>query len=56
MPKLIFVFAFFAVLILFPKDEIIQWAARKPFLRRIFNLRDVRLSAQTKFIKVDKLI
>ena len=33
---------FFAVTILtFPTDEIKQWAARKPWLRKVFNLQDV---------------
>lgn len=48
--------AFAFVVALFPKDELVQWAARKPVLRKIFNLKDVKLGAQTKFIKIDKLI
>ena len=54
--KIICVLAFACVVALFPKDQIVQWAARKPFLRRIFNFKDVKLGAQTKFVKIDKLI
>lgn len=54
--RLVCVIAFAFVVALFPKDELVQWAARKPLLRRIFNLKDVRFGAQTKFIKIDKLI
>jgi len=35
--KLIYVLVFAFVVALFPKEEIIQWAARKPFFRRFFN-------------------
>ena len=40
----------------FPEDEFSQWAARKPFLRNFFDLKDVRIGAQTKFVKSDKLV
>lgn len=35
--KLVCILAFAFVVALFPKEEIMQWAARKPFFRRIFN-------------------
>lgn len=54
--KLVGVLAFALVVVLFPRDELVQWAARKPFMRRLFNFRDVKLGAQTKFLKIDKLI
>lgn len=54
--KMVFVLAFLIVVVLFPRDEIVQWAARKPFFRRFFNFEDVKLGAQTKFLKIDKLI
>jgi len=54
--KLVSVLAFALVVVLFPRDELVQWAARKPFMRRLFNFRDVKLGAQTKFLKIDKLI
>ena len=54
--KLVFLVAFAFCLLLFPKEEIVQWAARKPFFRRIFDFSDVPIAAQTKFIKSDKLV
>jgi len=37
---------FFAVLVLtFPLDDIKQWAARKSWLRKIFNLNDIPIQA-----------
>jgi len=39
----------------FPLEDLKEWAARKPVLRRIFDLKDVRIGAQTKFVKSDKL-
>lgn len=54
--KLVFLVAFALCLLLFPKEEILQWAARKAFLRRLFDFSDVPIAAQTKFIKSDKLV
>ena len=54
--KIVFLAAFAFCLILFPKEEMVQWAARKPFLRRIFDFSEVPIAAQTKFIKSDKLV
>lgn len=30
---------------LFPKEEVKEWAARKPLLRKIFDLKDVKIGA-----------
>ena len=54
--KVVFLVAFAFCLLLFPKEEFVQWAARKPFFRRIFDFTDVPIAAQTKFIKSDKLV
>ena len=54
--KLVGVLAFALVVVLFSRDELVSWAARKPFMRRLFNLRDVKLGAKTKFLKIYKLI
>lgn len=54
--KVVFLVAFAFCLLLFPKDEIVQWAARKPFFRKIFDFSEVPIAAQTKFIKSDKLV
>jgi len=43
--KLVFLVAFAFAIILFPKDEIVQWAARKPFFRKIFDFTDVPMAA-----------
>lgn len=51
---LVLVLAFMATL--FPKEQLVQWAARKPWLRKVFNFQHVTLGAQTKFLKIDKLI
>ena len=40
--------------ILFPTEAFIQWAARKPLLRRVFNLKHVPIAAQTKFLKTEE--
>ena len=54
--NLIFVLAVGIIVIFFPKEDFVQWAARKQFLRKIFDFKDVRLGAQTKYLKIDKLI
>ncbi len=54
--NLVLVLAVGVIIIFFPRDDFVQWAARKPFLRRIFDFKEVRLGAQTKFLKIDKLI
>jgi hypothetical protein len=41
---LIFVTLAFTI-VLFPVDDLKQWAARKPFLRRFFDLKSVRIGA-----------
>ena len=43
--KLVFLVAFAFCLLLFPKEDIVQWAARKPIFRRIFDFRDVPIAA-----------
>jgi hypothetical protein len=53
---LCFVITLAFVIALFPQDDLSQWAARKPLLRRIFDLKAVRIGAQTKFVKSDKLV
>ena len=40
--------------VLFPHEEFIQWAARKPFCRKFFNLKHVPIAAQTKFLKTEE--
>jgi len=54
--KVVFLVAFAFCLLLFPKDDFEQWAARKPFFRKIFDFSEVPIAAQTKFIKSDKLV
>jgi hypothetical protein len=43
--NLILVLAFGIVILFFPRDELVQWAARKPLLRRLFDFKDVKLGA-----------
>jgi len=54
--NLVLVLAMGVIIIFFPKEDFVQWAARKPLLRKIFDFKDVRLGAQTKYMKIDKLI
>ena len=43
--KVVFLVAFAFCLLLFPRDELVQWAARKPFFRKIFDFTDVPIAA-----------
>ena len=54
--NLILVLGFGLIVVFFPKEEFVQWAARKQILRKIFDFKDVKLGAQTKYLKIDKLI
>lgn len=41
-------------IIIFPSEQFVQWAARKPLLRKIFYLKHVPIAAQTKFLKTEE--
>jgi hypothetical protein len=48
------VFTFTCAIVLFPSEQFVQWAARKPLLRKLFNLKHVPIAAQTKFLKTEE--
>ncbi len=39
--KAVFLIFFALTILTFPIDEIKYWAARKPYLRKVFNLSDI---------------
>ena len=43
--KLLFLIFFAISILTFPMDDIKQWAARKAWLRKIFNLNDIPIQA-----------
>ena len=43
--KLAFLFCFAVMVLTFPLDDLKQWAARKAWLRKIFNLNDIPIQA-----------
>jgi len=43
--NLVLVLVLCFVILFFPREDFVQWAARKPLLRRIFDFKDVKLGA-----------
>lgn len=51
---LMILISFTCAVVVFPSEQLVQWAARKPLLRKIFYLKDVPIAAQTKFLKTEE--